>query len=186
MKTYIFSNCRKNDFATYGKILLARVPLDSRLVLLNRGEVYYKVKEFDKYPNQVFIMRGCGTHGLETYFGMTELISNNRKKIVNDVILFQPMNDSTILLIGHKNGKVENKSCKTFPWMDEYRKVTNGNFATTGYSAYYLVQDIYGVKPEDIVLVNFYGNNDRSTYKDAIHNWSYEDAWLKDKNRIYC
>lgn len=185
MKTYIFSNCRKNDFAMYGRMLLAKVPLDSRLILLNRGEVYYKVKEFTKYPNQNFIMRGCGTHGLEDYFGLTDLIAGGRKDIVNDVILFRPLLDKAYLSIGHKDEHVERKTIET-PWMVDYHKATNGKYATTGYSAYYLVQTIYDVKPEDIVLVNFYGNNDRSTYKDSVHNWSYEDTWLKDKNRIYC
>lgn len=182
MKTYIFSNCAKNDVETYGKNLLAKVPLDSKLILLNKGNVYYKVKEFKEYKDQNFIMRSCGTHGLYSFFGMQDILGAAHR--INDIIFFQPHTKDARILIGHKDESVDEKVID-IPWMEEYTKATNGNFATTGYSAYYLVQQIYGVKPEDIVLVNFYGNADNSTYKDGTHNWSYEDKWIQDKTRIF-
>ena len=185
MKTYIFSNCKKTDFKTYGHNLLAKVPKDARLIILNQGNVYYNVPEFKQYPNQNFIMRGGGTHGLECYFGSYALIGTDRNNLVSDVIWFRPSIKTARLLIGHKDNHVDDLTIDT-PWMEEYYKQTNGHHATTGYSAYFLVQDIYHVKPEDIYLVNFYGNNDTSTNKDPEHNWNYEDQWLKDKQRIYC
>lgn len=185
MKTYIFSNCKKNDFKTYGRNLLAKVPKDARLIILNQGNVYYHVPEFDQYPNQNFIMRCGSTHGLECYFGSYALIGSRRNKMVSDVIWFRPATSTARILIGHKNNQVDQLTLE-IPWMEEYHKKTNGNFATTGYSAYYLVQDIYKVNPDDIYLVNFYGNSDSSTTKDPEHNWNYEDQWLKDKQRIYC
>ena len=41
------------------------------------------------------------------------------------------------------------------------------------------------IKPEDIVLVNFYGNKDNSTCKYNGHNWDFEDEWLQDKQRLF-
>ena len=185
MKTYIFSNCKKNDFTTYGQNLLNKVPVDSRIVILNKGEVYYHIKEFKNYPNQIMILRSCGTHGLCSYFGLQNLVGSPQEKLITDVVCFRPVDDIAFLEIGHHDGST---SClkQDIPWMVEYRKATDGKDATTGYSAYYLVQDLYGVKPEDIVLVNFYGNNDSSTGKWSGHAWSYEDKWLQDKHRIYC
>lgn len=185
MRTYIFSNCKKTDFQEYGKNLLAKVSKDSRLILLNQGLVYYKVPEFKQYPNQNFILRCGSTHGLIMYFGETNLIGTDRNKLVSDVILYRPALKTAELTIGRKDNTVEKRTVD-IPWMEDYYRATNGKYATTGYSAYYLVQTLYGVKPEDIVLVNFYGNSDMSTTKDITHNWNYEDTWLKDKNRIYC
>ena len=71
------------------------------------------------------------------------------------------------------------------PWMEEYFKKTGGKISTTGYAAYYLVQQLLDIKPEDITLVNFYGNKDSSTNKYAGHNWDFEDEWLQDKQRIF-
>ena len=37
MKTYIFSNCTKSSIPTYARRLLEHVPVDARLILLNKG-----------------------------------------------------------------------------------------------------------------------------------------------------
>ena len=185
MKTYIFSNCKKNDLKTYEKNLLEKIPLDSRLVILNKGEVYYQIKAFNKYKNQIMILRTCGSHGLRGYFGLQNIVGTDRVKIVSDIICFDPRGSLSALQIGHRDGTVDEKLIKT-PWNNEYEAATKGKAVTTGYAAYYLVQDLYDVKPEDIYLVNFYGNNDASTDKWNGHAWDFEDKWLQDKQRIYC
>ena len=185
MKAFIFSNCRKNDIATYGKNLIAKVPKDALLVILNKGNVYYHVKEFAAYPNQVMILRSCGTHGLQGFFGLQDLVGSGRNQVIKEVVCFAPQTDTANLIIGKKDETVERKTIQ-IPWMKAYEKATGGKAATTGYAAYFLVQELYKIKKEDITLVNFYGNADSSTGKWNGHDWSYEDRWLRDKKRIYC
>lgn len=184
MKTYIFANCKKNEFNTYSKNLQDKVPKDARLVILNRGAVYYKVPMFKEYKNQVLMMRKCMVNGISGFFGLETLADDGvHVPLFQEIIGVDP-GDTTILTIGHKDKTSEIKKIAT-PWVTEYNKIT-GKEVTTGYAAYYLVQDLYGEKPEDIYLVNFYGNNDKSTGKWYGHAWDYEDKWLKDKQRIYC
>ena len=184
MKTYIFSNCRKTDLKTYEKNLLANVPRDARIIILNKGEVYYQIPGFKNYPNQNLILRSCGTHGLCGFFGFHNVIGREQNQWINDIICFRPVYDIGYMEIGHKDNSVSKFELR-MPWMVEYHNAT-GKEATTGYAAYYLVQDIYNTNPDDIFLVNFYGNNDTSTCKWDGHAWNYEDQWLKDKQRIYC
>ena len=183
MNTYIFSNCAKSTTSEYTKNLLENVPLDSKLILLNRGNIYWKISAFYKYPNQSFILRKGYTHGLAGYFGLVDLVGSQRP--VQDIILIDggPAEKMKIK-IGRNDNTVEDKTINT-PWFNEYVEKTGGSLPTTGFCAYYLVQDLYNVNPDEIILVNFYGNEDSSTGKVKIHNWDYEDEWLKDKNRIF-
>lgn len=185
MKAFIFSNCKKNDLATHGKNLLAKVPKDALLVILNKGNVYYKVKEFTQYKNQIIILRSCGSHGLQGFFGLQDLVGSGRNQYIKEVICFAPQTETADVIIGKKDETVEKKQIK-IPWMKKYEEATNGKAATTGYAAYYLIQDLYGIKPDDITLVNFYGNADSSTGKWNGHDWSYEDTWIHGRKRIFC
>lgn len=188
MKTYIFSNCKKTDTETYAKNLLRQVPTDAPIVLLNRGNVYYQVKEFLQYKNQVLIMRQCHSHGIYGFFGLEDLVSNfEYRKVLKEIIglSFEKKAEATLTMgIGFKEEKLVTRKIPAL-WAVTYRNATKKE-ATTGYAAYHLVQTLYRVKPEDIVLVNFYGSADNSTPKWCGHNWDFEDKWLKDKNRIYC
>lgn len=186
MNTYIFSNCAKSTPAEYGKHLVDTIPLDARLILLNRGNMYYRVREFKKYTNQNFILRDCHVRGTTSFFGLQDLVLSGWTKYINDIVLFEPNKDeaSAEITMLKKDETIMRKRVNT-PWMLDYASKTGGKQATTGFSAYHIVQNIYGVAPKDIVLVNFYGNEDNSTCKHASHDWSFEDTWLKDKNRIF-
>lgn len=187
MKTYIFSNCKKSDNRIYAANLLKNVPKDAFLVNLNRGNVYYQIPEFKNYPNQTFICRQYFTYGVDGYFGLDSICSYAAVRHYDKIYLFNPdaMSGKTAkLIIGYRDGHTENKVIDT-PWMEEYFNKTGGKISTTGYAAYYLVQQLLGIKPEDITLVNFYGNSDNSTNKYIGHNWDFEDKWLQDKQRLF-
>ena len=185
MKTYIFSNCKKTDNKTFAKNLLARVPKDAQLIILNRGNVYFQIPEFKQYPNQIFICRQYSVFGIDGYFGTDNLCSYSGIRPFHTVVLFNPIfgTDKAKLIIGRRDKSPEHKEIEV-PWMKTYQDAT-GKSATSGYSAYYLVQQLFNVKPEDIILVNFYGNEDNSTNKYKGHDWSFEDRWNKDKMKLF-
>lgn len=191
MKTYIFSNCKKSDEETYAKNLFKAIDPSDRLVVLNRGNVFFGVltdnkEEFKKYTNMHTIHRAYDAYGVIGYFGLYD--SWRLRRFFQSITTYHPYwnpdHDLAHVVTGTKGSDDPNDRELTLPWMRDYFKAT-GKTPTTGYSAYYLSQQLYGCEEKDIILVNFYGNEDNSTSKVDDHAWAYENDWLKGKNRIF-
>ena len=59
---------------------------------------------------------------------------------------------------------------------DDYPK---GKVPTTGYFTIKLIDSMF--PNEKVVLVNFYGDDDSSTYKTIEHDWRFENRFLKSE-----
>ena len=190
MKTFIFSNCKKSDNETFVKNVQSQIPLeDTRLVFLNRGLTFWPNKELWSHPNIVFILHEFPVLGLSGYWGLQDIFEHEPEFPMQEVVLFRPLPgwEYAELNIGRKNITNPFSSVKVkTPWVKQYEKDNPGKGPTTGMSAFFFVQLLYGAKPEDIVLVNFYGNDDNSTPKFNSHNWDFEDKWVKQQQRIFC
>ena len=188
MKTYIFSNCKKTDNATFVKSIKEQISEDDRLVFLNRGLTFWPNKEIWDYPNIVFILHEFPVLGLSGYWGLQEIFSHDPVFPMQEVILFKPLPgwEYSELQIGRRNTTNPLTTLKVHtPWIKGYRDAYPGKGPTTGMCAYYFVQMLYGATPKDIILVNFYGNDDNSTPKFPSHNWDLEDAWAKQQQCIF-
>ena len=136
----------------------------------------------------MFILHEFPVFGLSGYWGLQEIFSHDPEFPMQEVILFKPLPgwEYAELKIGRKRSLAKTTVTLKTPWIKQYEKIFPGRGPTSGMCAYFFVQSLYGAKPEDIVLVNFYGNDDNSTPKFTSHNWDFEDQWAKQQNRIFC
>lgn len=190
MKTYIFSNCKKTSINAYANSIFKVIKVTDRIIVLNKGTVFYQLlpkykAKLEKYKDIHTFHRNFGIYGIDGYFGLSN--ASEHRELINSIITFNRDDEdfnTAEVQIGYRETKCSETKQVSIPWLFEYHKVTK-KLPTTGYVAYYLVQQLFNCKPEDIVLVNFYGNNDNSTAKAVDHDWKYENQWLKKKNRIF-
>lgn len=191
MKTYIFSNCKKSDIDVYAEKLFKTVKVTDRLIILNKGNVFYQLlpkyeSKLKKYQNIHTLHRNIEIYGVTEYFGLLDTFKH--RKLFSSIITFCPEEklkfNTAKIQIGCRKTNASITKHLMIPWLYEYHEAT-GKIPTTGYAAYYLAKQLFDCKPEDIILVNYYGDNDNSTNKFEGHDWSFENEWLKKKNRIF-
>lgn len=186
MKCFIFSNCLKStpdDFLNNVKKL--NIYTEDILIFLNKGKLIYPYKEyFAQFKHKHLFMRNCKRFGISSFFGFNTAFDNPETfETVNGIT-----GDSPEIIIQRGKYQVSSSTIIKFthPDIQKYFNNINGIKPTTGYLAYYIVMKLFSIKESDIILVNFYGNLDNSTYKWKNHNWSFEDTWLQSKNRVFC
>jgi len=184
MRCYIFSNCLKSTKEEYlENVKKLGIKPSDHLIFLNKGNLLYPFEDYFKQFKHIHIlMRNCGRFGLNSYFGFDSAYEHST--------LFETMNTiatsrlGILLVIGKPKG-----TCKSYNIANtKIVKYINSTHCTptTGYLAYYAATTMTPAKDSDIVLVNFYGNDDNSTTKWKGHDWSFEDEWLQDKTRVFC
>jgi hypothetical protein len=65
------------------------------------------------------------------------------------------------------------------PWLEDYPGYPE-LIPTTGFWVWRLLRDGFLQANDDVFLVNFLGSRDESTFKAKIHNWAFEEKFIRD------
>ena len=165
---YVFTNVHrfKND-SDFQKELnkLELNPETDILVFMNLCVPFWHAEEYFKKFHLIIINRRKGK--TNEWFGYDRVLKLKSDKIIRLRV------DDTGLVIDDNYNEVTRLP---------FGKYTKGKVPTTGYLAnIYVVQSF---PEEKIVLVNYYGDDDSSTYKTKEHDWKLENDYFHKKREL--
>ena len=188
MTVYIFSNCKKSTNEKYiENVEKLGIKNTDQLVFMNKCYTLYPFPYFSKYKNINVFLRAFRVHGFTFFFGTEDAMIHRQKFIKTlytvdqigcEVSSGRILRLPTIYRSDRGETTTERVTGLKYGYMMEYKQKTGTECPTTGFIVWHAVQDIFKVKPNDVVLVNFYGSKDNSTGKCPEHEWSYEEEYL--------
>ena len=183
---YIFSNAHSYDHKDVFSLKLEdnfKVDKENdKIVFLNTCiPLDCNIKFFRDFKIKYCLCRGFNIGSIISYWGM-EFVAHSRKEFTK--MFFIDHKDGKLNLTSVTNPNEETKELK-IKNTDFFTKYPIDQVPTTGYIAYHLFQELFDCKPEDIMLVNFYGSKNDTTPKDKCHKWDFEEEFFKDKQKIF-
>lgn len=162
---YIFTNVHKFKKDLNFLEAVKKLDLDDEtdtLIFLNLCVPFFHAESYFKKFNLITINRQKGRKS--EWFGYDKSLA-----IKSDRITRYRISDAGSV-IDQSGREVSNVAFDDYP---------NGKVPTTGYFAIKLVDSMF--PNEKVVLVNFYGDDDSSTYKTIEHDWRFENRFLKSE-----
>ena len=192
MTVYVFSKCKKSTDDNYIKnVERLGIKGSDELVFLNKCRILYPFPYFKKYKNISIFLRAFRIFGFSFFFGTEDAMLHREWykqvytidqigcEVSSGRIVYLP----TIYRSSRDESTTERVTGLKYGYIMEYKQKTGTECPTTGFIVWHAVQDIFKVKPKDVVLVNFYGSKDNSTSKVNEHEWKYEEEYLNKHAR---
>ena len=195
MTVFVFSNCKKTTDDQYLKnVMNLGIKDTDHLVFMNHANLLYPFPYFKKFPNIHVFLRAMRLNGFSFFFGAED--AHKHAGFVKNVYTLDQMvceiKTGDIfyfpVLMKGVQGEVSTTHITGIDhgFIREYKLRTGKDCPTTGFMVWHIVQDLFHVKPADVVLLNFYGSKDNSTPKCSEHDWAYEEEYFtRHARRMY-
>jgi hypothetical protein len=150
---FLFSNVKPDAASASGGFIRNVMP-DDVFILLNTA-IPVSVPFIADHPNKVLIRRWH--RKLRHYHGITPVPDQFR---------------ALYYLEGPEHNLPD------APWLDDYSGYPE-LIPTTGFWIWMLLRDGFLNARNDVFLVNFAGSRDETTFKAKVHNWAFEEQFIR-------